>query len=245
MFVFSFLLWNLSLRKLGCLLVWTSSKLLFPRTILKDTNEICCFNTLSNIQREKTWFIKELWFKLNFCHCSWQCITLVEKNQHLSEMMSWNKSVEQNVINCILEIIWKSDPTSIATVASKLVNRECEGLCKRGTGSILQDTSYKGLFDFTWDDFRKEIQIQAPNTLKIISATVCNPTITPTPKKQLCILHTFASGVHGRFQEMSNLHYQIGLILAHGGCTVRVHILSLDYFVMFPVPWLKANKVLY
>lgn len=160
-------------------------------------------------------------------------------------MMSWNKSVEQNVINCILEIICKSTPTSIATVASKLVNRECEGLCKRGTGSILQDTSNKGLFDFTWDDFRKEIQIQAPNTLKIISATVCNPTITPTPKKQLCILHTFASGVHGRFQEMSNLHYQIGLILAHGGCTVRVHILSLDYFVMFPVPWLKANKVLY
>lgn len=76
-------------------------------------------------------------------------------------------------------------------------------------------------------------------------ATVCNPTITPTPKKQLCILHTIASGVHGRFQEMSNLHYQIGLILAHGGCTVRVHILSLNYFVMFPVPWLKANKVLY
>lgn len=140
----------------------------------------------------------------------------------------------QNVINCILEIICKSDPTSTATVASKLINRECEGLCKRGTGSILQDTSYKGLFDFTWDDFRKEIQIQAPNTLKIISATVCNPTITPTPKKQLCILPTFASGVHGRFQEMSN--YQIGLILAHGGCTVRVHILSLDYFVMFPVP---------
>lgn len=73
----------------------------------------------------------------------------------------------QNVINCILKIKCKLDPTSIATVASKLVNRECEGLCKRGTGSILQNTSYKGLFDFTWDQFHKEIQIQAPNTLKI------------------------------------------------------------------------------
>lgn len=48
----------------------------------------------------------------------------------------------QNVINCILEIICRSHPTSIVTVASKLINRECEGLCKRGTGSILQDTSY-------------------------------------------------------------------------------------------------------
>lgn len=55
----------------------------------------------------------------------------------------------QNVINCILKIKCKLDPTSIATVASKLVNRECEGLCKRGTGSILQNTSYKDLFDFT------------------------------------------------------------------------------------------------
>lgn len=109
MFVFSFLLWNLSLRKLGCLLVWTSSELLFPRTILKDTNEKCCFNTLSNIQREKTWFIKELWFNLNFCHCSWQCITLVEKNQHLSEMMSWNKSVEQFIeIKMLLTVFLKS-----------------------------------------------------------------------------------------------------------------------------------------
>ena len=36
---------------------------------------------------------------------------------------------------------------------------------------------------------------------------------------------SIASGVHGRFQEMSNLHYQIGLILAHGGCTIRVHFL--------------------
>ena len=138
-----------------------------------------------------------------------------------------------NVINCILEIICKSNPTSLATAAAKLVNKECEGLCKRGTGSILQDKTYDSLFNFTWDNFQKEIQIRAPHTLKIISSTVCNPTVTPTPKKQLCILHTFASGVHGRFQEMSNLHYQIGLILAHGGCTVRVYMFNFIYTLYF------------
>ena len=65
--------------------------------------------------------------------------------------------------------------------------------------------------------FKKEIQIRAPRTLKIHSSNVCNTTVTPTPKRQLCILHTFASGVRGRLLEMSSLHYQTWLALAHGG----------------------------
>lgn len=129
----------------------------------------------------------------------------------------------QNVEKCIIDIIGKSGPDHITSLASKIVSDECAKLCKRGSGTVLQENSYEGIFSFSWDKFYTEIQIRAPHTLKLVSV-VCNTVVEPSEKKFKYIMQTVASGLHGRSQEMSCQHYQIGFILAHGGCKQRVSL---------------------
>ena len=81
----------------------------------------------------------------------------------------------------------------------------------------MQDRTYAGIFQFTWDKFHKEIVIKAPNTLKVISSTNNTP-----DKKLLITMHKVASALHGRSQDMSSLHYQIGFILTRGTCKQKV-----------------------
>lgn len=69
----------------------------------------------------------------------------------------------QNVDKCILDILSNSVPELVSSAASKIVSKECQRLCKRGSGSILQTKSYDSIFRFTWDELNKEIQIRAPN----------------------------------------------------------------------------------
>lgn len=124
----------------------------------------------------------------------------------------------QNVEKCILEIISKSDPDLVSSAASKIVSNECQNMCKRGSGSILQEKSYNSIFKFTWDDFNKEIQIKAPNTLKIISSMISDTVVQPKEKKYLHIMQSVAPALHGRSEQMSCLQYQIGFILLHESC---------------------------
>ncbi|OWF47690.1 hypothetical protein KP79_PYT01282 [Mizuhopecten yessoensis] len=77
------------------------------------------------------------------------------------------------------------------------------------------------MMEFTWDKFYEELQIRAPNILKVVSAIESDIPMQVSGKKFLHILHTVASGLHGRSQEMSALHYQVGFILVHGGCTAH------------------------
>lgn len=70
----------------------------------------------------------------------------------------------QNVEKCIIDIIGKSGPDHITSLASKIVSEECTKLCKRGSGTVQQENSYEGIFSFFWDKFYTEIQIRAPNT---------------------------------------------------------------------------------
>lgn len=72
--------------------------------------------------------------------------------------------------------------------------------------------------------FHKELQLRAPNILQVIASAVCDVPVKVEDKKFAHILHSVASVLHGRSAEMSSLHYQIGFILAHGGCTQRVSV---------------------
>ena len=128
----------------------------------------------------------------------------------------------QNVEKCILDIIAESRPDLVASSASKIVSTECQGLCRRGSGSILQDKAYESIFSFSWDKFNQELQIRAPHTLRIISSMISDITVPPEEKKYLHIMQTVSDALHGRSEQMSSLHYQIGFILTHGGCKQRV-----------------------
>ena len=75
--------------------------------------------------------------------------------------------------------------------------------------------------------FHKELQLRAPNILQVIASAVCDVPVKVEDKKFAHILHSVASVLHGRSAEMSSLHYQIGFILAHGGCTQRVSVFFL------------------
>ena len=55
----------------------------------------------------------------------------------------------QNVEKCVIDIIAKSSPEHIISSAAKLVSKECEPLCKRQSGAVLQGNSYDDIFSFT------------------------------------------------------------------------------------------------
>lgn len=106
----------------------------------------------------------------------------------------------------------------LTSAVSKVVAKECETICKRGSGALLQDRTCDGIFQFSWDKFHKEVVVKAPNTLKIISSAISSIPVVPSEKKFLNIMNTVASALHARSQEMSSLHYQIGFILTRGTC---------------------------
>ena len=128
----------------------------------------------------------------------------------------------QNVERCIIHILKKTSPKDVVSAASEILSLECKTICKRGSGSILQDRSYDGILSFSWDKLHEEIAIRAPHTLHIISSMICDIRPPREHGKFLHVMHSIATVLHSRSQEMSALHYQVGFILAHGGCTQRV-----------------------
>ena len=127
-----------------------------------------------------------------------------------------------NVEKAILAVLTVSSPDEVVTAAAQIVGSESKELCKRNSGSILQQKDHDSLMTFTWDKFHKELEIRASNVLKIVSAIVSDIPAIPGEKKYINTLHTIASGFHGRNQEMSGLHYCVAFLLVHGGCTQRV-----------------------
>lgn len=123
-----------------------------------------------------------------------------------------------NVEKIIVDIVSKTHPELITAAAAGIVSTECEAICKRGSGTILQNQSFSGIFEFQWDEFHNELLLKAPNTLKIVSSTFSSIPLTPEDKKFNQLLFTMGNVLHGRSQEMSSLHYQIALLLTHGAC---------------------------
>lgn len=128
---------------------------------------------------------------------------------------------------CIIDILSKSHPDLITSATSTLVASECETICKRGSGTTIQDRSYTGIFEFKWDKFHEELRLKAPNTLKVVSSTISSIPLNPGEKKFTQLLANIANVFHSRNQEMSLLQYQIGLVLTHGSCKQKVILKAL------------------
>ncbi|XP_056008253.1 uncharacterized protein LOC125657360 isoform X2 [Ostrea edulis] len=65
-----------------------------------------------------------------------------------------------------------SHPEELIEGSVAILGDECKTLCKRNSGSVLQDKSIQNVMEFTWDKLYTELQIRAPNILKIVSAMV-------------------------------------------------------------------------
>lgn len=139
-------------------------------------------------------------------------------HQALCKAICKSENVEQTVISLLV----KEKPREVVDAAAKVVSEEARELCKRNSNSILMKKDQESLMSFTWDKFNKELEIRAPNVLRIVSSIVSDIPPMIGEKKYMNILHTVASGLHGRSTEMSGLHYTIAFVLVHGGCTLRV-----------------------
>lgn len=126
----------------------------------------------------------------------------------------------ENVEQAVISLLVKEKPREVVDAAAKVVSEEARELCKRNSNSILIKKDHEGLTSFTWD-LNKELEIRAPNVLRIVSSMVSDITPKIGQKKYMNILHTVASGLHGHSTEMSGLYY-IAFVLVHGGCTLRV-----------------------
>lgn len=139
-------------------------------------------------------------------------------HQALCKAICKSENVEQTVISLLV----KEKPREVVDAAAKVVSEEARELCQRNSNSILMKKDQESLMSFTWDKFNKELEIRAPNVLRIVSSIVSDIPPMIGEKKYMNILHTVASGLHGRSTEMSGLHYTIAFVLVHGGCTLRV-----------------------
>lgn len=136
-------------------------------------------------------------------------------HQALCKAICKSENVEQTVISLLVK-------EKTRDAAAKVVSEEARELCQRNSNSILMKKDQESLMSFTLDKFNKELEIRAPNVLRIVSSIVSDIPPMIGEKKYMNILHTVASGLHGRSTEMSRLHYTIAFVLVHGGCTLRV-----------------------
>lgn len=130
---------------------------------------------------------------------------------------------EKGATKTILNILKLTNPDEIIEIAASLVADECRKLCKRFSGSILQDRSFEGIFQFSWEKLENELQLRAPKLLYIVSHAVTDKPSTQTYRSHTQMLYTIASALHARSREMTVLQYLTGFILMNGGCTQRLY----------------------
>lgn len=124
----------------------------------------------------------------------------------------------------VVDTIAESCPMVVINAAAKIVKDECDKLCKRGSGTILQKKEHTDLFSFSWKKMYDELSQRCPGLLTTISYIVADVPPPIGSKAFHHILLSAAIGLHGRNQEMSLVQYMMGFILTHGGCTLRVYI---------------------
>lgn len=116
-----------------------------------------------------------------------------EAHQKICKAIFQSDKVEKTV----LDVLTISNPDEVVASAANIVNAESKEVCKRNSGSLLQK-DHASLKSFTWDKFHKELEIRAPNLLKVVSAVVRDVPVAPAEKKFMHILHTIATVIHGR-----------------------------------------------
>lgn len=149
-----------------------------------------------------------------------------EKYLKICKAISRGQNVEEQIIHTLS----KSNPEEVIKGASRIVGAEARTICKRNSGSQLQQKDYTDFMSFSWDKLNQELQVRAPHSLQIISAIVSD---TPSQLNYVHTLCTVASALHSRSLQMSFLHYAVGFILTHGGCTNRVRV-TLNYHNLHP-----------
>lgn len=118
---------------------------------------------------------------------------IIEKEEHIKmcKVIFYKKNVEKG----LLDILQCSDREQVAACAANIVQSECMNICKRQAVFALNDKTYKGIMEFSWDNLYQNLLIGAPNTLRIISAMVTNTIPLHVPSKEFHHV-LFAIGKH-------------------------------------------------
>jgi hypothetical protein len=129
---------------------------------------------------------------------------------------------ENDAENTILDVIKVTNPTSVTNKVCEIIADECRNICKRNSGSILQDRSHDGILQFSWDKLENELRNLAPNLFQIACSIVTDNSSSMSDRSRIQMLNAVAYALHARSREMTVLQYLAGLVLLHGGCTQRV-----------------------
>ena len=126
--------------------------------------------------------------------------------------------------NTIVSTLCNSNPKAVIEGVKKLIEAESSSVCRRGSGTALQQKQYEDYLNFSWETVQSDLQNRCPNIMSIINAMVHSPPPVIREKAFFHVMFSSAIGLHGRSQEMSSLHYMVAFILARGGCTQRVSV---------------------
>ncbi|XP_053390808.1 uncharacterized protein LOC128553656, partial [Mercenaria mercenaria] len=129
----------------------------------------------------------------------------------------------ENVEKKLLTILKSTCPEDVVSCAASIIQSECASICKRKSAFVLNDKSYNGIMQFSWDTLHQQLLLGAPNTLQIVSSMASNDIPMSVPSKEFHhVLFAIGIALHARNREMTTLQYLNGMVLLHGGCTQRV-----------------------
>ena len=140
---------------------------------------------------------------------------------------AFNTAMKNKELSCLLiELVFK------------LIDDECEALCRKDSESILRCSTPAALVELKLRDLKNEFSLKAPLLTKLLSqlCTSKRTKVSPNNKSEVrvdeLIVPTVASVVlRARCPEMSALAYRLGLILRHSGAGTLVgsHYLAYRY----------------
>ncbi|KAK6168270.1 hypothetical protein SNE40_022131 [Patella caerulea] len=113
------------------------------------------------------------------------------------------------------------NPKEVVMGAVKIIKKESALICKGESQSMLHKKDFKDVFKFSWEHLYREILKFCPGLLSILTAATSETPPNLSNKGLRHILVASAVLLHGRNQLMSLIHYIIGLIMSHGGCTLK------------------------
>lgn len=85
-----------------------------------------------------------------------------------------------NVEKTVLDVLATSNPDDVVMAATKIVQAETKAICKRNSGSLLLKKDHDSMMTFTWNKFHKDLEVRAPNLLRVISAVVSDVPVAPS-----------------------------------------------------------------
>ena len=98
--------------------------------------------------------------------------------KQICKLVFHNLHVEKS----ILQLLKSTSLNELVAEAATVMANECKELCKRNSGSILQDRSRDGILAFSWDNLYEELQIRAPHPLMLVSTMMGDILVTVQSK---------------------------------------------------------------